>query len=815
MLALLLASIAILSSWAITKLTFSQMLGTVKQLTATNPKLQLVNRIFRDVVQLEQLQREQALEPEGRKHNPFFNESNNIRLMLDSLYIMCIDDSQQVTLVKSMKEILHERDKIYLNYLAMRTEYVNNDTLTRKLKSLTEMLNNPVRNTDSNIITTQSKKITTTTIVPADDIKRSNKSLWDKVFGKKKTDQKPNQQIKEEVNITTDTLKVPAVDTTLVKLSETIASAEISRSNKRKNLINRQLQLDQTGNVFMGQLLQILTRMEQEETLSAQQKNHDATVIVNRNLWWMNLLIIIFIGGAALLTFMILTDIIKSNRYKKELIVAKEEAEEAGRVKQRFLSNMSHELRTPLQAIVGMAEQVNMKGQAEQKDINMIYQSSQHLLQIVNEVLDYSLITSGKIKLEEKTFNPGLLLEEVKNVMTVKAAEKKLDLIYEAKLGEDINLSGDPFRLKQLLYNLLGNAIKFTETGSVTLRAEQKKFNAYCILSIIVKDTGRGISIEDLSRIFNQFEQGSAPLVLQQQGTGLGLSIVQSLIEQLKGTIQVESEPGQGSTFTISIPYSISRDIIQQATTDAAKPVDNNIGTVWVIDDDPLILQLCDYILQKHDIKHRCFSSPAEMVNTIRKHQPDIILMDIRMPEMTGFELLQKLKPSLPASTRVYALTAHALPDDREDILRPGFNDLLMKPFMEQDLLHILGTTSAIDTVASHRVPELDALYKMTGGDEGLVQQVLHQFVTETQKDNDELHRQVQQNKLHNAAELLHKLAGRCGQVGFKEVAADARTAEVKIRNGQAEDMIPALTHIHNSVSDAIARVNEYLQATT
>ena len=786
------------------------MLVTVNQLTVTNPKLQLVNRLFRDVVQLEQLQRGQEFQAGGKKQNSFFNESQNIRLMLDSLHVMCIGDSQQVASVEAMKELLYERDQLYLNYLAVRTKYVNNDTLTKKLKTLTALLNKPKNNIDSNIITTESKKIITTTIVPADDKRGSSKSLWDKVFGKKKNAEEPKQLIKEELNITTDTMKVANVDTTLIKLSETIATAEISRSNTRRDLVNRQEQLNQTGNIFIGRLLEILNQMEHEETIAAQHNNIVATAIVNRNLRRMNILIIAFIVGAAALTFLILADIIKSNRYKKELIAARDEAEEAGHVKQRFLANMSHELRTPLQAIVGMAEQINIKGEAESRDINMIYQSSQHLLQIVNEVLDYSLITSGKFKMEDKVFNPLQLLEEVRNVMEVKAAEKKLPLIYDPYIDEATNLVGDPFRLKQVLYNLLGNAIKFTERGSVTLSVKQKKFTAYTILTFIIKDTGTGISEEDLQKIFNQFEQGGAPATMQQQGTGLGLSIVQTLVDRLKGTIQVESEINKGSTFTVSIPYTIAKEKVQ-VINDTHYNIPADIGAVWVIDDDPLILELCGLILKKHGIKHRCFSIPADMVAAIKTNKPDVILMDIRMPAMTGFELLNKIKPYLPAKTKVYALTAHALPDDKEDILRPGFHNLLMKPFMERDLMKILGAASTLTEAVE--LQGIDELRKMTGGDEQLLKQVLLQFTDETRKDNSLFVAAIDSNDKAAVAEHTHKLAGRCGQVGFKELAADLRTAEINIRKGRnasAKD----LKELYERVALAINSIEEYLHTT-
>lgn len=806
-LALLLAAIAILLSWAITRLTFMQVLSTVKKLSISNPKLELVNRIFVNVVKLDQLQRVQSLEPKAAEQQELVNESARIRLMLDSLHALSFNDTEQVLLVVSMKELLHKRDELYLNYLTKQSEYISNDVLNKKIQSLKELVNNPVYNIDSNIVKTESKKIITTTILPADDRSGSNKSLLGKLFSKKKPPEQPKQQIKEEVNITTDTMQLANVDTNIIQLSETIATAEITRSNERRSLINKQLELNRMGSVFISRLLEILNQMEREETDSVEQSNAAATIIVNRNLWRMNVLIIVFIVGAAVLTFLILTDIIKSNRYKKELILAKEEAEELGQVKQRFLANMSHELRTPLQAIVGMAEQVNIRGKAEEKDINMIYQSSQHLLQIVNEVLDYSLITSGKFKMEDKVFSLADILDEVKNVIQVKANQKNLDLIYEPVVMKEMKHVGDPFRLKQILYNLLGNAVKFTDNGSVTFRTEQKNFNAYSIVTFTIKDTGYGIAKEDVQKIFNQFEQGSAPSSLQQQGTGLGLSIVQTLIDTLKGNVKVESELGKGSVFTVTIPYTIAKNSEAPKAKVIQAAVNTQVDEVWVIDDDPLILQLCDFILSKYNLKHTCFSDPYEMLKRAKTYKPDIVLMDIRMPLMSGFELLQKIKPYLPESTKVFALTAHALPEDREEILRPGFNDMLMKPFMEGELLGILGIATVNEPTTKTDTNGLEVLRKMTGGDEVLLQQILKQFTEETLKDNASFLESIENSDLQQAAEHLHKMAGRLGQVGIKDTSKKLRTAEVKIRNNDTDSIVPTLQELHTEVAAAIVHI--------
>ncbi len=808
--ALLLACTAILLSFFISRHTFRQVLHSVNTLVQPNPRLRLVNRLFKSVVSLDQLQRMQTLQPTGQSYNPFFKESKDIMLMLDSLREMSRGDTAQLLLVDSMKNILRKRDKIFLNYLDLRSEFISNDTLTSQIHALTETIRQSAF-ADSSIITTE-KKIVTTTVEDMDSVENSRPSFWNRLLGRKKTPEYTQRKrlIQEELNITIDTLAMAREDSIIRQLTAAITSAESDRRQSRNTLINRQLQLNRAGNLLVSRLLSISHKFETEELQKAQSNNSRVTETIDTGIRRMNAIIIGFICGVTILTFMIFTDIIRSNRYRKELVLAKEEAEQSGLVKQRFLANMSHELRTPLQSIVGISEQLHTNGNATAKDLNIIYQSSRHLLQVVNQVLDYSHIVSDKFKFEEQPFSVAALVKEVKESLEISAAKKQLAFVYENDLDETAQHIGDAFRLRQILYNLLANAIKFTTTGGVTLSVKHKDYTNNTVFTVSVTDTGIGIAEQDVARIFNMFEQGQNVSEHAYKGTGLGLGIVKSLVEHQNGNITVHSTPGKGATFTVKLTYPRTSPSGEQTPGAVIAPLPPGI-TVWVVDDDLFILDVCRQILTKHGLAHRCFSSPTQVLQENQSSPPDVMFIDIRMPDMDGFTLLRRLKTIQRIGIRYYALTAQALPDDKEAIMQQGFDGLLMKPFMENELLRILQTVE-VPPHPAQIANELAKLRTMIGDDPATLKRICERFITETQEDLQRYEQGLSNTDGEMLADSLHKLSGRFGQTGFYKEATTLRSAEQAIRAGKdVIPMMPELKTLARMAADKIDALQDYI----
>src|SRR5690606_1252070 len=257
--------------------------------------------------------------------------------------------------------------------------------------------------------------------------------------------------------------------------------------------------------------------------LQLEADNQQAKTVVSDSVWRISAIFLGFFIITTIMVYLILQDISRNNAYRIALEAAKEEAEYHAATTQRFRPNMSHELRTPLQSIIGYAEQLKQNITFDSPKINAIYQSSEHLLQIVNEILDYSRITSGKIALTEKPFVLLELVNNVVSVMRMQASSKSLDLVLNTRILGSGHLLGDAFRIKQILFNLLSNAIKFTDRGKVTLNVSTVVYEKKTELNIVVKDTGKGIPEDDLERIFNDFEQSENANSGVYFGSGLGL----------------------------------------------------------------------------------------------------------------------------------------------------------------------------------------------------------------------------------------------------------------------------------------------------
>ncbi|MFC5283326.1 hybrid sensor histidine kinase/response regulator [Pedobacter alpinus] len=360
---------------------------------------------------------------------------------------------------------------------------------------------------------------------------------------------------------------------------------------------------------------------------------------------------------------------------------AKEDADYNSLAKQRFLSNMSHEIRTPLQSIIGYSEIIKNNHNPQSAAVNAIYQSSSHLLYLINEILDYSRIASGKFNLKSEEFELKPVIDEVLLIMQPLAQEKSIQLLAQTNFEDNLWLKGDAFKLKQILYNLLGNAIKFTNEGFVKLHASLKPTANTTLLSINIEDTGIGISADRLNTIFDEFVHRNSIDDNNFNSSGLGLSIVKQLVELHNGQIDIESSPNNGSIFKLALNYSSYKiKIVPLLKTEDSPVYLSKNKTVWVIDDDHLILDLCDMILTQHQIPHKIFNKPKEVIECSIDENLHYIFMDIRMPEIDDLTLFPILKKRLPSVVKFYAITAQVLQTEQKEILKIGFDGIITKP---------------------------------------------------------------------------------------------------------------------------------------
>lgn len=749
-------------AYLISKVAFDEMLSKVDKVSTPNAKLRLVSRISRDILQIDQLQRAQVLSEES--YSGYSDESGYILRSLDTLTNLYSRNDLQRKRIDSIRVLLNERDKLFHAYVQVRKKLVDNQAFSSQIKNISSLIQSAPKN-DSTIVTTE-KRVTTRTVDKP--VEEDNRGLLARIFGKNKArevDSVP-ATVEEELNVQVDTIKNTASVEMDAQIDSAIQNLERRQRLRNSSFINLENELTIAGNILVSNMVNMLHEVELEAMQQMELENIDARNVVNESVKRISFILLTFFLVAVILFYLILSDIRRSNAYRIELEEAKNEAEYHGAAKQRFLSNMSHELRTPLQSIIGYAEQLRASDQSSEY-AHVIYQSSEHLLQIVNEILDYNQIISGKFNFLKQPVDLRTLAEEVLRVMLPQAQKKDIKLSLSVRISHDGVVMGDAFRLKQILFNLVGNAIKFTDKGEVLLQVSATLYGEFTEINYRVRDSGPGIAEEDIDKVFHEFEQaGNADSGIH-FGNGLGLTIVRNLVEALGGSIHVKSALNKGSVFTVSFSLpTASREASTAARNPLLQPTTDFRSTVWLIDDDRFILDLCHRILSKYGITHVSFDSPEKALAAPFDPTLTHIFTDMRMPNMSGSDLYKELRKQYEKQVQIIAFTAQALPDERNEILSSGFDSLLLKPFKESDLLASIGL----------HIPQ--AAEEQENG-------VLELFIQNTEDDLTHLERSIVESRLADAELLAHRLAGRTAQLGGSNVAFLLRKMEIDLRNGE------------------------------
>lgn len=756
---------------------------TRQGLSQPGQKLAIINAIITEIYGEEADIRTYVLTNDTSYLDKYTSKQKKINSAVRSLERLTTDNPDQHQKVTQVSQLLKSKRDI-VNALIELRKNENTDRFYDEAFRQISFAGKSVR---------ESKAVAkTTTITTSQRDTLLTRTVQDKgIFGKIKKFFVGNEvvdTVTTKVKVETQLDTIPSgsyiSDSVIHVLAEMLDRIRVEQREYKISLSSKELELLEKDRNIMEKIRSVIGLLEKEELSSSLRQSMDAQTLVGKSTIKVLALGAITIILLILLLAVIFRDISRESQYRVQLFEAKLYAEKLLRVKEQFLASMSHEIRTPLSAIIGITRQLQKSelDDKQQKFVTTLSSSADHLLSVINDILDYSKLESGHVRLENVRFEPEKIFTDVVQFFMPRINEKRLTVLVNIDTSTPGELWGDTFRLRQILMNLLSNAIKFTENGSIIVSVSVlKQTEEFAKLQITVADTGVGIPVEHQSLIFEEFTQVDGGIARKYGGTGLGLTIVKKLTELQGGEVTLTSIPNEGTTVKVVIPYGL------QGKPEAVKPtlVDFNIPkntNILVVDDDEVNRLIVAEMAKSIGLEVDSISNPEMVEESIRQNYYSAILTDIQMPGISGYDIV-KIVEKRGIATPVIAITANSTINDPEHFTSMGFSGYLIKPFVEDDLFNALAPLVGVEKrVKAERArkkksrqgvhhPDLSDIYRFSGGDAQSVRLILTSFLDNTFKNIDDINTHVQARDLPKASAVAHKMKSAYNQFKIYHIA--------------------------------------------
>lgn len=625
------------------------------------------------------------------------------------------------------------------------------------------------------------------------------------------------------IKVESDTVKTDSVQTDANSEMKSVRRKllslewELYKNKKKKNVQESKLI---EKNILIGEkIAELIKEAEKRDTDSLLQKTREinrlADITYERLVLYSVSAVILLLAAL----FVLFNYLRKTRSIQRALTSAREDAESLALAKEQFAANVSHELRTPLNAIYGLTEQVLQKklDNDTTEMVSAIFKSADHLRNIVNDTLDFSKIQANKLVLDSVNFSPAEIFEEVMYLVKHEAANKGIAFYFEWEGEKPEILVGDPLRLKQIMINLLGNAIKFTEKGEVAVKVIYVKTrDRFFEIEIRISDTGIGIGENDLRYVFDEYVKIENKTGKKYSGTGLGLAIVKKLVELQGGKINLESKPGSGTIVTVNLSFTEGEEEKTEEFVPDHFEMPESLKklAVLIADDEEFNRFLIKSILKKWGIGFKEAENGSEVVNYALNNHFDLILMDLNMPELNGFEATKAILKKVP-NAKIVAVTAAKDDADRQQCFKAGMIGFLIKPFSEKDLFTIFSTvfSEIITTGKSENADSpvnITELKRLSGGNEKFLTEMIGLFIKSMETGIAGIEDGIKNKNLNDIFEKAHKMAAP-----LKHIGASRLYENIKLLEKQAQQNVSfqIITNDFNKLKKEIEEVNKILKS--
>jgi len=598
-----------------------------------------------------------------------------------------------------------------------------------------------------------------------------------------------------------NTISTAEADSVLTASKKILEDAQ-KKSNQRSIVIkNKEIELLQNELVITQKLSDVIFRLrnaaeiEEEKIRSIKTENQKETLALLQKAAIACIIVVLFF-------FILLSlDFFKNKTYRKQLEIEKQKTEKLLESREQLMTTVSHDIKTPLQSLLGYTEKLLVaENQFKNRDsLIKIKSATNYIQQLVSGLLDYVRMEKGKVSIMETTFEINELIEETAQNIADLNQEKPIELRYKIDATEGFSYYGDYNKLRQILYNLIGNAFKFTSEGNVTIQTTITEKN----LEISIEDTGIGISKDAIEKIFKPFTQANSEIETLYGGTGLGLSICNRLIQLLNGKIILESEQNKGSKFQIFLPI--------KPIPDAQQTKRIALDHCLLLDDDENQLELTQSLLQPFFNQVFTFTNGKKALEFLDKHQVSLLITDIQMPFMNGFEFLKRVKSSEKLKTIPIIAISGKLPENDDFLCENRFDYFLSKPYAASQLLAVISELSnqklSLNKDKSNVLP--DFLIGFLGNDTVKISVFLSNYLLDLESDQLAIETAIENAHFNTISAIAHKMQTMIGQFQEKDLLAILKTIEEKAKTTQS---ISELEFELHNLSILLAKFHEKIK---